>query len=129
MIYGIGIDMVDISRIEKSLQNPHFMKRVFSQEEQKELADRKTENVAAAFAAKEAFSKAIGTGLPGIHLNEVSLLHEKSGKPYIELSGETEKKLRKLNLAIHVSVTHEAGLAQCMVVLEEGRPANNIKLL
>lgn len=129
MIYGIGIDMVEISRIEKSLQNPHFMKRIFSDAEQQELAKSKTENIAAAFAAKEAFSKALGTGLPGIHMQEVSLLHEKSGKPYILLSGETEKKLRKLNLAIHVSVTHEAGLAQCIVVLEAGRPKNNIKLL
>ena len=118
MIYGIGIDVVKVSRIEKSMENPAFLKRCFSKEEFEERANKKAESFAAAFAAKEAFSKAMGTGIKSMALNEVSLLHEASGKPYIKLTGETLEKANSLSLKIHVSATHEAGLAQCVVILE-----------
>ena len=124
MIYGIGIDKVEVARIEKSMQTPGFADKCFSKEELNERKGKKAESYAAAFAAKEAFSKALGTGIGGIGLKEVSLLHEKSGKPYLKITGDTLSKIEPLNLIVHVSVTHEAGIAQCVVILETGAPKN-----
>ena len=92
-IFGIGTDIVNIDRIKKSLKNKNFIKRVFNE---KEIL--KCKNVSSSincfakrFAAKEAFSKAIGTGISnGINLKEIIILNKKSGKPYITLIGQTK---------------------------------------
>ena len=97
-IFGIGTDIVNIDRIKKSLKNKNFIKRVFNE---KEIL--KCKNVSSSincfakrFAAKEAFSKAIGTGISnGINLKEIIILNKKSGKPYITLIGQTKKILNK----------------------------------
>ena len=97
-IFGIGTDIVNIDRIKKSLKNKNFIKIVFNE---KEIL--KCKNVSSSincfakrFAAKEAFSKAIGTGISnGINLKEIIILNKKSGKPYITLIGQTKKILNK----------------------------------
>ena len=96
--FGIGTDIVSISRIKKSLKNKNFLKRIFNEKEI--LKCRKTIKssncFAKRFAAKEAFSKALGTGIAnGINFNEIIVLNKKSGKPYIILIGKTKKTLSK----------------------------------
>ena len=97
-IFGIGTDIISIDRINKSLKNKNFLKRVFN--EKKIPKTKKTNKsincFAKRFAAKEAFSKALGTGIAkGINFNEIIVLNKKSGKPYIDLVGQTKKTLNK----------------------------------
>ena len=97
-IFGIGTDIVSIDRIKKSLNNKNFLKRVFNEKEI--LKCEKIKNCfncfAKRFAAKEAFSKAIGTGISnGINFNEIVVTNKKSGKPCINIIGNTKKILHK----------------------------------
>lgn len=97
-IFGIGTDIISIDRINKSLKNKNFLKRVFNEKEI--LKCKKTNKsincFAKRFAAKEAFSKALGTGIAkGINFNEIIVRNKKSGKPYIDLVGQTKKTLNK----------------------------------
>ena len=89
MILGIGIDLCDAQRIEKSLEKPSFCDYVYAPAEQALLAGlsgkRRAETAAANFAAKEAFLKAAGTGLGGFALSELALLRAENGAPYFEL--------------------------------------------
>ncbi|MEC7150511.1 MAG: holo-ACP synthase [Pseudomonadota bacterium] len=97
-IYGIGTDIVDVDRIKNSLKNKNFINRIFNE---KEILKCKKINhsincYAKRFAAKEAFSKALGTGISdGVNFNEIVILNNKSGKPYINIIGQTKKILNK----------------------------------
>ena len=97
-IFGIGTDIVSIDRIKKSLKNKKFIKRVFNDKEILKCKKIKNFNncYAKRFAAKEAFSKALGTGISsGIKFNEIIVLNKKSGKPFINLVGATKQILKK----------------------------------
>ena len=102
-IHGIGVDIVKIGRIKKSLNNTKFKTRIFSIEEVNRCKKNvKQENCfAKKFAAKEAFSKALGTGISsGISFNEIVILNTKSGKPFIKLLGKTKKIVKFQDLII-----------------------------
>ena len=97
-IYGIGTDIVKVSRLKNIIRNKSFISRLFSVDEI--LKCKKIKNpstcFAKRFAAKEAFSKALGTGISkGINFNEIIVLNEKNGKPYIKLLNETKKSVEK----------------------------------
>ena len=97
-IFGVGTDIVSTNRIKRSIKNKNFIKRIFNYKEI--LKCKKINNsvncYAKRFAAKEAFSKALGTGIAkGINFNEIIILNKKSGKPYINLTGQTKKTLKK----------------------------------
>ena len=97
-ILGNGIDIVENSRIEKSIKNEKFIKRIFSQHEIK--ASKKTKNktnfFAKRFAAKEAFVKSIGSGFRyGINFNDISIKNNKLGKPDIYLNTKIRSLLSK----------------------------------
>jgi len=97
-IFGIGTDIIHVERMKRSLKNKNFIKRVFNAKEIKKC--NKISNYkncyAKRFAAKEAFSKALGTGISnGINLNEIIILNKKSGKPYISITGKTKKIIKK----------------------------------
>ena len=97
-IFGIGTDIISVERIKASLKNKNFVSRIFNEKEI--LKCRKINNsvncYAKRFAAKEAFSKALGTGISnGINFNEIVILNKKSGKPYISIIGQTRKTLNK----------------------------------
>ena len=97
-IFGIGTDIVSVDRIKNSLKNKKFIGRIFNEKEI--LKCKKNKNsincYAKRFAAKEAFSKALGTGISnGINFNEIVILNKKSGKPYISIIGQTKKILKK----------------------------------
>ena len=107
-IFGVGTDIVSVDRIKNSLKNRNFINRIFNEREI--LKCKKLNNsincFAKRFAAKEAFSKALGTGISnGINFNEIIILNKKSGKPYISIIGQTKKtfnkKFKKKNLKFH----------------------------
>ena len=122
MLYGIGVDCVQLKRMAKSLQKPHFVARVFSLQEQALLAGlgekRKTEAAAGCFAAKEAFLKAAGVGLGGFALGDIAALRYKTGAPYYAFGGTAAAYMQKNGLRAHLSLTHEKGLAMAFAVLE-----------
>ncbi len=123
-IFGIGTDIVKISRIKKSINKRKFLSRLFNEKEI--IKCKKTKNssncYAKRFAAKEAFSKALGTGVSrGINFNEIVILNEKNGRPYIKLIENTkkivEKKLKKRKYKISLSLTDEENYAVAFVTI------------
>ena len=125
-IYGIGTDIVSVKRIKKSLKKKIFLKRIFCE---KEIIKCKKLNTpfncyAKRFAAKEAFAKALGTGISnGINFNEIVILNKKSGKPYISLKGKTKKiikdKLKNKKTKISLSLSDEKDYAVAFVTISQ----------
>ena len=117
----VGLDMVEIDRVAACLDNPRFAQRVFGEEEREELMLRRfaPQSAAAAFAAKEAFSKALGTGIRGFALTEVQLLHNELGAPYLKLSGRAKEIAARMGLEFSVSLTHTRDCAAAVVVAVE----------
>ena len=123
-IFGIGTDIVSVDRVKKSLKNKNFINRVFNSKEI--LKCKKIINkfncYSKRFAAKEAFSKALGTGISnGINLNEIIILNKKSGRPYITLSGQTKKiienKFKKKKIKISLYLSDEKKYAVAFVTI------------
>jgi len=87
---NVGIDLVEIERIRKSSQKGRFMERVFSEKESALFLTKKNpfETMAGHWAVKEAFSKAVKTGVRDFSLNEISVLRDELGAPYLELTGK-----------------------------------------
>ena len=120
MIYGIGCDIIEIGRIAKVKEG--FTSRYFTEKEQELFVSKKNmpQTVAANFAVKEAFSKALGTGVSGFVLRDVEVLRNEKGKPYINLYGDAEIICKNNNITdIHVSISHTDELAMAYVVLEK----------
>ena len=123
-IFGIGTDIIDISRIQKILnKNKRFKNKIFSTKEIK-YCDAKKNKIACyskRFAAKEAFSKALGTGISkGISFNEITINNNKYGAPFIELKGKTKiifKNLTKNKNKIYLSLSDEKKYALAMVTI------------
>ena len=113
---NIGIDSIEISRIEKSLKISGFLEKVFSAEDIDFFISRnmRAESIAANFAAKEAFSKALGTGIRGFSLNEISVLRDELGAPYLKLSGKALEAAARLSFK--VSITHTRDVATAIVL-------------
>ena len=123
-IFGIGTDIVSIDRIKNSLRNKNFINRIFNEKEI--LRCKKINNsincYAKRFAAKEAFSKALGTGISnGINFNEIIILNKKSGKPYISVIGQTKKilkmKFKRRKSKISLSLSDEKKYAVAFVTI------------
>lgn len=117
----VGIDLVEIDRIKKAMENPRFLRRVLGKTEYSQLEIRgfPAQSVAASFSAKEAFSKAIGTGLCGFALHEVELIRLPNGKPELKLSGNALQIAQRKNLSFSVSVTHTKNYAAAVVTGEK----------
>tara|TARA_Y100001958_G_C21204991_1_gene531193 strand:+ start:111 stop:494 length:384 start_codon:yes stop_codon:yes gene_type:complete len=123
-IFGIGTDIVEVSRIKKNMKNRSIITRLFTKDEiVKCNKTKKNFNCfAKRFAAKEAFSKALGTGISkGIKFNEIAILNEKNGKPFIKLVDNTkkivEKKIKKKKYKISLSLTDETNYAVAFVTI------------
>lgn len=123
MIFGIGIDIIDIERVEKQvLKNHGFKNKIFTVREIEYCDSKKFfgQNYAARFAGKEALLKAFGTGLrDGLAFNEIEILNDDLGKPYVNLHGNTKKFADKKGIVkIHISLSHEKNIATAKVILE-----------
>lgn len=114
-----GTDIIEIDRIKNSLKNPRFLSRLFSAQELKLFISKglAPATIAANFAAKEAFSKAIGTGFRGFSLSEVSVLRDSVGAPYISLSGNAKKIFMAEKLKMTVSLSHCRTYATAVVIV------------
>ena len=123
-LFGVGTDIIQVNRLKKSINKKLFLLRIFSKEEIIKCKRNKINSncFAKRFAAKEAFSKALGTGISkGISFNEIIVLNEKSGKPYIKLINKTkkivEKKLKKKKYKISLSIADEKDYAVAFVTI------------
>ena len=128
MILGIGTDLANIDRIERTLERfgDRFRNRVFTERELAKAARRKDEagTLAKRWAAKEAFSKALGTGLiMGISWRDMAVSNLKTGQPVMEVTGWARERLEAMTPAgheaiIHVTLTDDHPWAQAFVVIE-----------
>lgn len=119
MIIGIGVDLVDIPRFERSMERtPKLLPRLFTAAEQQ----LKPHSLAARYAAKEALIKALG-GSDGVHWTDIEVAAEPSGRPVFALSGETAATVDARGItAVHLSLSHDAGLAAAYVIAEAAAP-------
>jgi holo-[acyl-carrier protein] synthase len=123
LIFGIGIDIVEIERVEKQVKKDNgFKEKIFTAREIEYCNSKKFfgQNYAARFAGKEAFLKAIGTGLrDGLAFNEIEIINDDLGKPHVYLHGNTKKlSTEKKIVNIHISLSHEKNIATAKVILE-----------
>ena len=122
MITGIGVDVIHVSRMERWQKTPELLERFFHPEELSDAMARGSGaglSLAARFAAKEAFGKALGQGLAGIVLKDIMVRNRHNGQPEIKVSGTALDALKRSGAAkIHLSLTHERDNAIAMVVLE-----------
>ena len=127
MIIGVGSDLIDIRRIEKVLERhgERFLSRIFTDVE-RARAERRAKSIetyAKRFAAKEACSKALGTGImQGVWWRDMGVVNLPSGRPTMKLTGGAAARLAKLlppgyEADIHVSITDEYPLAQAFVII------------
>ena len=118
-MYSVGSDMLEIRRIAKLIeQKSGFFERYYGDDERKELQERNypPNTAAGMFCAKEAFSKALETGVVGFSLKEVQLLHSENGAPYLSLSGKAEQIAKERGLRFSVSISHTDEIAMAVVV-------------
>lgn len=125
-IFGIGTDIVSVDRIKNSLKNKNFINRIFNEKEilKCQKINKRINCYAKRFAAKEATSKALGTGInKGVSWKQIEVENLKSGKPIINLYGNAKKRLESMlpkNTAsnILVTITDEKEYAQAFVIIE-----------
>lgn len=130
MIIGLGCDIVNVERLQKSakfLQD--FKAKILGENELAELKrqiiddDKKLASVLAKrYAAKEAFTKALGCGFrDDISFKDIETLHDNLGKPYLKISGKAEEKLHKLTSSskLHISLSDDYPYAQAIVIIEK----------
>ena len=121
MIIGIGTDIVEINRIEKIMTRTiNFIEKSFTDNEIKyfKLKGLKGNTIAGNFAAKEAISKAIGTGFRGFGLQDIEILRDELGKPVVNLSDKIYRLLDIKEFNIHVSISHSKENAIAYAVME-----------
>ena len=125
-IFGIGTDIVNIKRMNKTLKgkNNNFKKRIFSKNEIIYCEKRKNPSsfYAKRFAAKEALSKALGTGIrKGINFKDIEIFNDNFGKPSIKLKGTTasflQKKIKNKKYSIYLSLSDDVPWAQATVIV------------
>jgi holo-[acyl-carrier protein] synthase len=122
MIIGIGLDVVHVARLEHWQKCTGLLERYFHPDELAAAMGKGSGSIlslAARFAAKEAFGKAIGTGLSGITLKNILVLNNHNGKPCMQLFGNALDAFTRCGgEVIHLSLTHERDNALAMVVIE-----------
>jgi len=114
MIVGIGIDVTQVSRFTTAAGRAGLLERVFTPAEQ----DASMQRMAGRFAAKEAFAKALGAPT-GLVWTDVEVRKDEAGKPYFACTGTVAALVAERGIAsIHLSITHDAGIAAAVVVCE-----------
>ena len=124
MIYGIGTDIVAVERFQRFIDsgNSALLERLFTPAERSRCEKRKdaASCLAARFAAKEAFLKALGSGLrDGLSWQDMEVINDALGKPELKLSGKAAELFQVHGLMrVHLSLSHDGGNAIAMVVVE-----------
>lgn len=121
MIVGIGNDIIEIERIEKAISKESFKIKIYTQRELENIEKRgdRVETYAGIFSAKEAISKAIGTGVREFSLTDLEILNDDLGKPYVVVSERLDKiiKSKKENYQIEISISHSKKYAIAMAII------------
>lgn len=119
MIYGIGCDIIEVERVKNAAGRDSFRRRAFSAAELERFDKMNApwQSMAGAWAAKEAFSKALHTGVSGFSLDEITVMHGENGEPYLLLSGNAAKAAE--GLTVHISISHIKEFAQAYCVIEK----------
>jgi holo-[acyl-carrier protein] synthase len=126
MICGIGCDIVEVKRFKHWIGNPSMIDRFFNDEEK--VKESRTEQsvlewYAVRFAAKEAFSKALGTGIKGFKLADIVITKTEEGQPIIGVTGDAKQLLESRfggDCKVNVTLSHEKEYAVAFVVIERG---------
>ena len=121
MIVGIGNDIIEIERIEKAISKEGFKNKVYTQRELENIEKRgdRVETYAGIFSAKEAISKAIGTGVREFSLTDLEILNDDLGKPYVAVSEKLDKiiKDKKEDYQIEISISHSKKYVIAMAII------------
>ena len=121
MIKGLGLDLCEIARMEKQAGNERFLNRYFNEGEISYIRTKgknAAQTMAGIYAAKEALSKALGTGIT-FDLKEISIYHDEAGMPAYSLSGKAEKLGE--GDRFRLSITHDGGIAAAVCVREDSQ--------
>lgn len=115
---GVGIDLIETSRIRKSVGNPRFFKKIFSELELQELKKKQfnIQSISARFCAKEAFAKAVGLGFRDFSFRDVQIFQDTLGKPYVCLDGKAKELFESPDYEFSVSLTHTKNYASAVVI-------------
>ena len=121
MIVGIGNDIIEIERIEKAISKEGFKDKIYTQRELENIKKRgnRAETYAGVFSAKEAISKAIGTGVREFSLTDLEILNDDLGKPYVVISEKLDKiiKNKKEDYQIEISISHSKKYATAVAII------------
>ncbi|MBT5471601.1 MAG: holo-ACP synthase [Nitrospina sp.] len=125
MIFGTGLDIIEVERIKKSIQrySPRFEQRVFTLGEINYCQSKgdPAKHFAARFAVKEAVSKCLGTGITGgLSFKDMEVVNEDTGKPVLIMTGKGKELFKKLELkTIHISISHDRTHAIAHAIAEQ----------
>ncbi|MGG7178240.1 holo-ACP synthase [Clostridium paraputrificum] len=122
MIKGIGTDIVKVERIAQSIRRTeNFLPGLFTLKEIDYFKSRKNnvETIAGTFAAKEAVSKALGTGFRGFRLKDIEIIHDELGKPAVNLSDKVITLFNLTKYKIHLTISHTSEDAIAFAILED----------
>lgn len=120
MIVGIGTDLVENRRLSPWLAQEGLLRKYFGEQEVVDVRSsaHPAASLAARFAAKEAFGKALGTGLRGLSLKDIEIHRDELGRPHLRLRGSALRALESRGARVHLSLSHEAEYSLAFVVLE-----------
>ena len=114
MIVGLGIDVTPVSRFSQAAGREGLLRRIFTEAEQ----DSSMQRIAGRFAAKEALAKALGAP-SGLVWTDVEVRKDDTGKPFFACTGTVARRIAELGIGqVHLSITHDAGIAAAVVVCE-----------
>ena len=132
MIIGCGIDITEVDRIKKNLDNERFIQKIYSKNEAEYLKERKfnAQTAAGMFAAKEAVSKCLGTGFSNFGPCHIESLKDEKGKPYVKLTENALKRAQELQITnIQISISHTSQLAAAYCVAESLQEVGGLRFL
>ncbi|TQQ83978.1 holo-ACP synthase [Peptacetobacter hominis] len=123
-IFGIGTDIIEIDRIKKAAEKGRFLEKIFTEAEREYFRKRnmKAESIAGTFAAKEAVSKSVGTGIREFSFCDIEILRDENGRPFVNPKKGLKDFCEKMNICeIKVSISHsrEYAVANAMALTRE----------
>ena len=119
MIIGVGLDLIEVARIEKAIKTDRFLQRVYSEAERAAIADKGAQTAAGYFAAKEAVAKALGCGFDGFGPGAIEVRYDEKGAPQALLSAGALRRMQELGgQRIHLSISHVKEMAAATAILE-----------
>lgn len=124
MVIGVGTDIIEVDRVEKAIKKTsRFFDKIYTAQEQNYYKEKhkKVETLAGFFAAKEAVSKALGTGFRSFGMQDIEIITDALGKPQVYLYGQAEELAKRLGIqTIHISISHCKSYATAFAIAEGG---------